>query len=67
VFEFMFSNKETVIDSITGLVTAVFGAHDPVALVRHYQIRIYIYKCVCVYIYIFASDRHLFQVISTVN
>ena len=57
MFELMFSNNETVFDSITGLVTAEFGEHDPVALVRHYQMCIYIY----IYIYVFASDCHLFR------
>ena len=63
MFELMFSNNETVTDSITGLVTAIFGEHDPVTLVRHYQI------CICVYIcmYVFASDWHLFQVINAVK
>jgi len=54
VFELMFSNNETVTDSITGLVTAIFGEHDPVALVRHYQIciRVYIYIYIYIYIYV---------------
>ena len=47
MFELMFSNNETVIESNTGLVTAIFGEHDPVALVRHYPICVYIHICIC--------------------